>query len=436
MTQNQITTILCAVILLIWNLLLGPRYDDTRYLKTEFQPSLMSLDVIRTVNSIENYKKLDVKTKKTEEYSNEINSRNIFVNFPLKDYSEIISTTSPVIRSPIYPIITWIIAKIQFSDSLRIQSILLIQRFLDSLIILMMFSLILFYRNSPLSVTFFFFLFYLFFAKKIFRAQEASLLIVDSSLIGFSLFLLIVFFYLSLKSSNNLEFYFYSLLSSIIFMLRNEYIILLIFLWLTLVFRRVKQKRINTKSFLLALLLLIFLPCLWGARNYYVYDDFIIFRTQGGQNLFEAIGQFENKLGIQYSDTWAISLVEKENIIYGSKQADEYFFKEYKKILFDHPDVLIKNFVSRIKLIFSSDLILGFGFVLILILYIVLTILKTIPREISFPLLAVFLYVLLFYSWTHYLGRFVYPLTYISLLITVQTIFGMWDYLKLKIKTE
>ncbi len=428
--EGRVNLILILTILLLWNLLFGPKFDNPFYLSTKFQAVEMSSDVLFQVKSLSNFNSLDIKTKNDKKYYEEVLIRNQLFDFELMDTTDVISSSKVNFHSPIHPVFIYIINKLHPGNKIRIQNIMLMQRFLDSLIIVLLFLFVYFHKNYKYSIMLMILFFYLIFYKKFYLASEQSLLILDSSLAGFIIIVSVFFGFALIKNLSRSYFYLFSFSLSILFMLRNEFILLVVPLWLCSSIFLFMKKGLKFSNLLIALLILTLIPTLWGFRNLFVYDSFRIMRTQSGQNLYEAIGQFENKLGIKYSDVWIDSLVANKGLEYKSRDADEYLMNEYFKVLKSNPEVLFNNFWRRVEIIFDSHILFGKYFLLILLFYVYFIIKKKIQLSSAVILLAFGLFIILFYSWTHYLARFVYPITYLSLTIILQTIFAFFDSIK------
>ncbi|MCC6159102.1 MAG: hypothetical protein IT350_13725 [Deltaproteobacteria bacterium] len=94
--------------------------------------------------------------------------------------------------------------------------------------------------------------------------------------------------------------------------------------------------------------LLIF-PIAHGWVNLAVFGQFIAFRLQGAQNLFEPIGQYPNPFGILWDDAWAGELLKTRGLAYGSREADRFFLDEYLRVFADDPWLFARNFAQRLS---------------------------------------------------------------------------------------
>lgn len=99
---------------------------------------------------------------------------------------------------------------------------------------------------------------------------------------------------------------------------------------------------------------LLFIPVAHGCVNLAVFGEFIAFRLQGAQNLFEPIGQYPNRFGVLWDDIWAEELLRTKSLAYASRAADDFFMSAYVRILLEDPGLFLRNFATRLAIFGES----------------------------------------------------------------------------------
>jgi hypothetical protein len=170
--------------------------------------------------------------------------------------------------------------------------------------------------------------------------------------------------------------------------------------------------RRSTLPFLTLSIVLFVLPsAAYGAVNAAVFGRYVPLRMQGGQNLFEPIGQFPNPYGIQFDDVWVSEYLEQNGYEYLTFEADEFLTARYLEILREHPHLLVSNFFGRLEF-FSGffKLPINLAMILLALSGVVVFGLRDMRLFLlSIPLALAIAY-MLFFGWTNKLPRLITPI--------------------------
>lgn len=187
----------------------------------------------------------------------------------------------------------------------------------------------------------------------------------------------------------------------------------------------------------LFLVALFTLPFAWGIRNVLVYGVFVTERSELWQHLYQNIGEFRNPWNIQNSDDWVTALLVKNNLLYGTVDADTFLKMKYLQALFSHPEVIARNFFFRLKNI-STDLY-PFGPFFYAVVFFGTMFTSKLKKAIRyFPIIALFISSTSFSAFVIYyhLIRYSYFLFFLAFMVGILFLYNIPRFLLIAVKMK